>query len=201
MACEIAGFEVRDMMNWVYVQSLPKGQGQNHNIEKLDLPQDEKNKLKKKYSGLKTPQLKACSEPICVCMKPVEGTFLQNELNWGTGLIDFNQKVGIEDDHVPGTILSTDVFDETYDKHFLISKVSRKEKGDNNHPTIKPLELIEHLIKVFSKENALVLDPFLGSGTTAVACHNTGRKCFGIEINKEYFSSATKRIEKLRDYK
>jgi len=194
MACEIAGFEVRDMINWVYVQSFPKGQGQNHNIEKMDLSQNEKNKLKKQFNGFKTPQLKSCCEPICVCMKPTEGTFLENELNWGTGLIDFNQKIGISDDKVPGTVLSTDVIDEEYDRHFLISKVSRKEKGNSSHPTIKPLELIEHLVKVFSKEGALVVDPFVGSGTTALACKNTGRKCIGIEINKEYFTEAEARI-------
>jgi len=196
MACEIAGFEVRDMINWVYIKSMPKGQGQNHNIEKLDITQAEKNELKKEYSGFKTPQIKSCCEPVCVCMKPTEGTFLNNELNFNSGLIDFNQKIGLEDDKVPGNVLTTDIIDETYDKHFLISKVSRKEKGDFNHPTVKPLELIEHLIKVFSKKGSLVVDPFLGSGTTAIACMNTGRKCKGIEINKEYFTMIKERIEK-----
>jgi len=46
---------------------------------------------------------------------------------------------------------------------------------------------MEHLIKLFSKENSLVVDPFLGSGTTALACKNTKRKCIGIELNKEYY--------------
>ncbi len=52
---------------------------------------------------------------------------------------------------------------------------------------MKPLHLIEHLIKIFSKENALVVDPFLGSGTTALACKNTNRRCIGLEINSEYY--------------
>jgi len=51
-----------------------------------------------------------------------------------------------------------------------------------NHPTTKPLGLIEELLYFYSQENNLVLDPFLGSGTTAVACERLGRKWIGIEI-------------------
>jgi site-specific DNA-methyltransferase (adenine-specific) len=56
---------------------------------------------------------------------------------------------------------------------------------------------MEHLIKIFSKKGALVVDPFLGSGTTAIACKNTGRKCIGIELNKEYFEISKKRLNEL----
>ena len=79
-------------------------------------------------------------------------------------------------------------FNEIYDKNFMVSKPSKKEKGEiNTHITVKPLNLIEHLIRLFSKEGSLVVDPFLGSGTTALACKNTGRNCIGYEINKEYY--------------
>ena len=54
---------------------------------------------------------------------------------------------------------------------------------------------MDHLIRLFSKENALVVDPFLGSGTTALACKNTNRGCIGIELNKEYYDIAKKRVE------
>ena len=56
---------------------------------------------------------------------------------------------------------------------------------------------MEHLIKIFSKKKALVVDPFLGSGTTAIACKNTGRKCIGIELNKEYFEISKKRLNEI----
>ena len=50
-----------------------------------------------------------------------------------------------------------------FEKNFMVSKPSKKEKGEgNSHITVKPLHLIEHLIKIFSKENSLVVDPFLG---------------------------------------
>jgi site-specific DNA-methyltransferase (adenine-specific) len=54
---------------------------------------------------------------------------------------------------------------------------------------------MEHLVKLFSKKNALVVDPFLGSGTTALACKNTDRNCIGIELNKEYYDICLKRLQ------
>jgi len=62
------------------------------------------------------------------------------------------------------------------------------------HPTQKPLKIIEKLIRVSSNKNDIVLDPFLGSGTTALACQNLHRKFIGIEINQEYIKIANNRI-------
>jgi len=62
------------------------------------------------------------------------------------------------------------------------------------HPTQKPLKLVIELLKRHSFENDLVLDPFLGSGTTAVACKMLGRRFIGIEINEEYYNIAINRI-------
>lgn len=197
MACEIGGFEIRDMINWTYTQSMPKGMSVNHIIEKMKITREEKDCLKKEYEGFKTPMIKACFEPVCIAMKPIgKLTFIKNELKFKTGLLDFNQKVGINNDRVPANIITTEEFNELYDKNFMISKPSKKEKGKiNTHITVKPLTLIEHLIKLFSKEGALVVDPFLGSGTTALACKNTKRKCIGIELNEEYYKVALERLK------
>ena len=65
----------------------------------------------------------------------------------------------------------------------------------NNHPTVKPIKLFEWLIKLVTREGQTVLDPFLGSGTTAISAHNTGRKCIGIEKEGEYIEMAKKRVE------
>ncbi len=195
MSCEIAGFEIRDMINWVYTQSIPKGMSVNHIIDKLKITDEEKKALKDEYKNFKTPQIKSCNEPICVAMKPITETFIKNELNFKTGLIDFSQKVGINCDKVPANIITTEEFNEIYDKNFLINKPNKKEKGENNnHITVKPISLIEHLIKIFTKEGALIVDPFLGSGTTAIACKNTNRNCIGFEIEKQYYNIATNRI-------
>jgi len=198
MSCEIAGFEIRDMINWTYTQSMPKGMSVSHIIEKMDLSNEEKTSLIEQYRDYKTPQIRSCFEPICVAMKPLgKLTFIQNELIYKTGLLDFSQKVGIDSDRVPANIITTEEYSECYDKNFMISKPSREEKGENNtHITVKPVALMEHLIKLFSKSGALIVDPFLGSGTTAVACKNTGRKCVGIELNKEYYDICVSRINK-----
>lgn len=63
------------------------------------------------------------------------------------------------------------------------------------HPTQKPLALMEYLIKTYTKEGDLVIDPFMGSGTTGVACINTDRRFIGIELDENYFLIAKKRID------
>ena len=76
-------------------------------------------------------------------------------------------------------------------------KAGKKERGaSNNHPTVKPVALIEYLIKIITSENGIVLDPFMGSGTTAVACEKSHRNYLGIELNPEYIEIAEKRIDK-----
>lgn len=62
------------------------------------------------------------------------------------------------------------------------------------HPTQKPIGLFEDLIKVSSNENNIVLDPFMGSGTTGVACKNLNRNFIGIELDEKYFKIAKERI-------
>ena len=72
---------------------------------------------------------------------------------------------------------------------------SKADKLKNNHPTVKPIKLMEYLIKLVSKENAIILDPFLGSGTTAIACLKLNRKFIGIEKEPEYVEIAKARIK------
>ena len=69
-------------------------------------------------------------------------------------------------------------------------------EGENNikHPTVKPIQLMEYLIELMTNEGELVLDPFMGSGTTGIACKNTGRRFIGIELDRGYFNIAQDRI-------
>lgn len=62
------------------------------------------------------------------------------------------------------------------------------------HPTQKPVSLIEYLLKNSTNKKSLVLDPFLGSGTTTVACKHLGIRCIGIEIEEKYCELAAKRV-------
>jgi DNA modification methylase len=66
---------------------------------------------------------------------------------------------------------------------------------DTLHPTQKPVELIEYLIKTYTVEGDTVLDNCMGSGTTGVACKNLNREFIGIELDENYYQIATKRIE------
>lgn len=76
-----------------------------------------------------------------------------------------------------------------------IIKVKSTDSTRNLHPTQKPVELFEYLIKTYTNEGETVLDNCIGSGTTAVACMNTNRNYIGFELNKEYFDIAEKRIK------
>lgn len=68
-------------------------------------------------------------------------------------------------------------------------------EGKTQHPTQKPVALMEYLIRTYTNEGETVLDNTMGSGTTGVACMNTKRKFIGIERDDAYFAIATKRIE------
>lgn len=68
------------------------------------------------------------------------------------------------------------------------------------HPTIKPLNIIRQLIVNSSREGGVVLDPFMGSGTTAVAALQEGRHYIGFELSKEYCDTAARRIACCGEY-
>lgn len=86
---------------------------------------------------------------------------------------------------------------QTYDdaRTYYISSVNLKDKLKYKHPTVKPLDFTRRIIRNSSRENQVILDPFMGSGTSIVAALLEDRNAIGIEINKEYFSIAQKRIE------
>lgn len=72
-----------------------------------------------------------------------------------------------------------------------------KRTGNKYHPTEKPVDLLEYLLSKFSSENDSVLDPFMGSGSTGVACKNLSRKFIGIEMDSNYFAIAKDRIDSI----
>lgn len=78
----------------------------------------------------------------------------------------------------------------------LPNVISLMPDRDRVHPNEKPLALMRTLIDTLSNKGDAILDPFMGSGTTGVACAKMGRKFTGIEIDRHYFEIACKRIEK-----
>ena len=78
---------------------------------------------------------------------------------------------------------------------YYIDKVNKEDKKKYNHPTCKPVPFLMNHILNSTNENDIVLDCFMGSGSTGVACMKTNRKFIGIELNEEYFNTAKNRIE------
>lgn len=76
---------------------------------------------------------------------------------------------------------------------------AKKTNGEKVHPTQKPVELIEKMLLDSSEPGAVILDTFMGSGTTAVACLRTGRNYIGFELDEKYHAIAQKRIEDALD--
>lgn len=72
---------------------------------------------------------------------------------------------------------------------------NKDDKDRWHHPSIKPLSIIQTLVTNSTLAGQTVLDPFLGSGTTAVACQNTGRNCIGFEIDPIYYQTVQARLE------
>lgn len=101
-----------------------------------------------------------------------------------------NHKLGVISDSE--TINNGERYPET-----VIFFQQKWRRQDQLHPTQKPVELIEYLIKTYTKENETVLDNCMGSGTTGVACLNTGRKFIGIELDTTYYEIAKNRIMEL----
>jgi site-specific DNA-methyltransferase (adenine-specific) len=199
MACAVddAGFEIRDMFMWLYTQNQPKAMSINHFIDKLDISVKQKDQIKNYFNGWKTPQIKSCFEPIVMAQKPTKKTFLNNMLEYEIGLMNTNEKIG-ENMH-PANVFTTEYINEIIDKAFLISKPKKKEKGEyNDHKTVKPVAICEYLINLtaFSK-NAIILDPFVGSGTTLIAAKNLGKQFIGVDINRKYVEIAKMRLKEV----
>lgn len=82
-------------------------------------------------------------------------------------------------------------------KKYYVTPTNKEDKQKYKHPTIKPLHIIENLILNSSKENDIILDCFMGSGTTPVACVNTNRHYIGYEIDENYFDIACQRLDEV----
>jgi site-specific DNA-methyltransferase (adenine-specific) len=215
---EDAGFEIRDMIAWVYGSGFPK----SHN-------------LKDEWQGWGTA-LKPALEPITVARKPLIGTVAENVLAHGTGAINVDgcrvdcadkakfpigvisatesvygsgdgrwaDKARIDDSNPYGrwpANLIHDGSDEVVSlageqaRFFYCAKASKKDRGENNHPTVKPTDLMRYLCRLVTQPGGVVLDPFMGSGSTGKAAMLEGFQFIGCEMSPEYFEIAKARIE------
>lgn len=80
---------------------------------------------------------------------------------------------------------------------YYVTPLNSKDKKQYGHPTIKPLDIIKNFIINSSNDGDIVLDPFMGSGTTPVACVETNRHYIGFEIDENYYNIACKRLDEV----
>lgn len=240
---EDAGFIIRDVIMWGYLNGMPKSRDVSLDIDRaLGVPSQEighyqyvpgyrtaKRKQgsgdhylagdrKKKLSAASPEALpyrgaglgiKPCYEPIILVQKPPAAgrTIAENLLAHGTGALNLEETriplppgespVG-HNPHPLGRVCANQVrtvsLCDGYDKFFMVPKVRQHKDSFNHHPTVKPVALMDHLVKLVSFSGQLVLDPFAGSGSTGVAALGRNRRFLGYEIKKDYFDIMEKRF-------
>ena len=174
---EDAGFEIRDVYAWHYThRAQGKAFSMDHFVNQMKVPDEYKTEMLAKLGGRKPAQLRLQFESIILAQRPRNGTLVQNWLEHETGLADLSVLLnGL----TPSTVMD----------------VEKPPKAQyNGHLSVKPVRLLRHLISIFSAPGQTVLDPFLGSGTTAIAATQLNRSCIGIEVNSDYVKIAKRRL-------
>ena len=186
---------------------------------KRSIPQSEEAKKWKGYRYGKMT-LRPCLEPIYFGQKPPIHPMTENILSHGVGALNVEGSKVLGRDgkmRTPGNVmhdghsgvvdllteknkLATSYFNEfnfgLWDKPFFyIPKPSENERRGITHPTLKPVNLMRQLIKLVNPTHSTCLDPFMGSGTTGLACFLENVNFVGIEREREYFDMAQKRLK------
>lgn len=136
-------------------------------------------------------------EDICVFYKKAP-TYNPQMIDRPKDKIEIRKTTEYKRTEICGGVSNAPV-DVVYDKWYPKTIIVESNAGSSvksQHPTQKPVPLMEYLIKTYTNENDVVLDFAFGSGTTAIACLNTNREFIGIEKDEKYFQIAQDRIDK-----
>ena len=170
VSMENVGFYARDIIVWRRQSGIPKGLNVSKKLEKMGYEDYEK------WEGWHSC-LRNEWEAICVVQKPLENNYINTLEKYDVGLFNAKSEKGFQSN--------------------IIENIKRDDLEEYNiHCTVKPLELIKRLIELTLpiRENNILIDPFLGSGTTAVACKMLGVPYLGIEICQDYIDIANRRL-------
>ncbi|ALG69477.1 site-specific DNA-methyltransferase [Beggiatoa leptomitoformis] len=202
------GVESHVVGEYDYVQGYKKGGAENYYATKKKLKRTPCSTLGMKYKGAGLG-IKPAYEPIILVQKPLEIglTVAKNVVKYGTGVLNLEQtripyaqgegKVGHNphpQGRVTANILRVEEWGDGYDKFFVVPKVRQSVDTFNKHPTVKPIELMHHLVNLVSFDGQLILDPFMGSGSTGVASVQLKRRFVGFELDNDYFKICQKRL-------
>jgi len=205
LACNIedAGFTIKDQIMWMTTTKMPKVNRLKPAHEPIVVAQKPyKGSLKSNHEKWGCGFIDTETTRIPWDKEPPKGwvasgvkrrTFGKQGKTTGTqkefGTVDANPN-GRYPSNIIGEVLPE------HQKYFYAPRATRKEKGlDNDHPTVKPLDLMRYLVRVYAPEMGIVLDPFCGSGTTGVAALELSREFVGIELSVEYADIARKRCD------
>ena len=193
VAVEDAGFEIFDMINWMYGSGFPKRKNYlKPGHEPIVMARKGVNKSlnidESRVPGYEWDTTKNRREP----KKHKEAIYKLGLKKTGTG-----EKI---EGRYPANVIHDGSYYEEWVKYFYCAKASKKEKEDTEHPTVKPLELMRYLVKLVTPKDGTVLDPFAGTGTTGEAALLEGRKYYLIEREKNYFKDIEKRLKKVNPF-
>jgi len=204
LACNVedAGFNIKDQIMWMTTTKMPKFNRLKPAHEPIVVAQKPyKGSLKDNHAEWDCGLIDTENTRVPWDKKPPTGwvaqggkrrTFGKDGKTTGTqkefGTVDANP-AGRYPSNIIGEVQSE------HQKYFYAPRATRKEKGeDNDHPTVKPVSLMEYLIRIYSPVNSTVLDPFCGSGSTGVAAVSTGRQFVGIDLEEHYCQIAADRL-------
>lgn len=200
LACAIedAGFTIRDSLHWVTGQGFPKGENLKPSHEPIVLARRGTGKGHLNVDACRTdvgrhPANIMFDEEMAAEIDRQSGIRRTSKVNWnGTSASMFRRGGQIQQGRFYGDKGGASRFFPVFR---YVRKANRKERGaGNTHLTVKPIELMEWLVKLVSAEGETVLDPFMGSGSTGIACTRMGRGFIGIEIDPAYVEIAGRRI-------
>lgn len=179
VALEDAGFTFKDMLAWEKNFATAKAQRLSSIYERRNDDENEQ-----KWKGWRVANLRPIFEPILWFQKPykIGGTIADNVIN---------NEVGAWNEEAIKKYNLNYRNNNFYDN---IIKVETSKSDFGNHVNQKPIKLMEFLISLVTKENAIILDPFCGSGTTCIAAKNINRHYIGIEIDSYNVEISNKRL-------
>ncbi len=158
------------------------------------------NVLKWGTGGINIDGCRIGTDTISIHNAP-KGTFAGGEPDRGSDTNSYRESEG----RFPANIILDEEAGSVLDRQanasrfFYCPKVNKKERNagteKNNHPTVKPIDLMAYLCRLITPPNGIVLDPFMGSGSTGCAAVKEGFRFVGMELDEDYFEIATKRIE------
>jgi len=187
MACNVedAGFEIRDQIMWVYGSGFPKGKTQLK-------PSHEPIVMARKGGKKQELRIDDCRVP-----GKLEGDPNRFKKTDGGCFVDLkNDPIVRSEGRWPANLIHDgNINIDAFNSFFYCAKASNSDRGKgNNHPTVKPIDLMRYLIRLVCPVGSVVLDPFMGSGTTGKAALEEGMEFIGIEQSAEYMDISKKRL-------